>query len=105
MLLCPTTDLSNVSAQHQLPEEPVRSKGQATLQPAGYPQFTVTIRDVSAYGIGVLTSGPVAPGTRVVVPVHDNEARGAVESCRQEGGECYLVIALDRTETLNVPPG
>jgi hypothetical protein len=36
----------------------------------------------------------VSPGTAVEIHVHDHTARGTVESCRPQGAEFYIAIAL-----------
>jgi hypothetical protein len=87
-------DFSTVSANHHLPEEPIRSKGQATLLPEGRPELPATIRDISASGIGVLARGGLPPGTAVDIHIHGHSASGTVEDCRPEGGEFYINIAL-----------
>ena len=83
-----------MSAQHQLPEEPIRSKGQAILLAAGQPQLPAAIRDISASGIGVVAPRVVSPGTAVEIHVHSHTAHGTVESCRAQGAEFYIAIAL-----------
>jgi hypothetical protein len=88
-------DLFLVSGKHQLPDEPVRSKGQATVLPDGSSEFPTTIRDVSASGIGVIAPGGVNPGTRVRVDTHGHAAHGVVQSCQPEGNSFYIVIELD----------
>jgi hypothetical protein len=80
--------------KHQLPEEPVRSKGEATLLPDGHPELPVTIRTISASGIEVVAARSVSPGTPVDVHIHGHAARGTVESCRAEGGAFYIAIEL-----------
>jgi hypothetical protein len=87
-----------VSVNHELPEEPIRSKGQATLRPAGYPELPATIRDISASGIGIIAATMVSPGTPVDIHIHDHAAHGAVRSCRPEGDGFYIAIELDREE-------
>ena len=87
-------DMGNVSAKHQLPAEPIRSKGQATLLAAGHPELSATIRDISAAGIGVVAAGSVIPGTVVDILIHDHSARGVVETCQPEGDRFYIAIAL-----------
>ena len=91
---CPPADTFIVSTIDQLPEEPVRSKGQATLLAAGYPELTATIRDISAAGIGIVTGSLVVPGTPVDIHIHDHAAHGIVHSCRSEGDEFYIGIVL-----------
>ena len=83
-----------VSANQQLPEEPVRSKGQATIHAAGYPELEATIRDISAAGIGVVAASLVSPGTPVDIHIHDHAAHGIVHSCRSEGDGFYIGIVL-----------
>jgi hypothetical protein len=83
-----------VSTTQQLPEEPIRSKGQAILFVAGYPELPAAIRDISASGIGVFAASPVNPGTAVDIHVHGHTAQGAVQSCQSEGDGFYIVIAL-----------
>jgi len=83
-----------VSTTHQLPEEFIRSKGQATLLPAGHPELPATIRDISASGIGVLAANLLEPGTPVDIHVHGHAAHGVVQSCKAEGAEFYIGIAL-----------
>jgi hypothetical protein len=36
----------------------------------------------------------VSPGTAVEIHVHDHTAHGTVESCRPQGEEFYIAIAL-----------
>jgi hypothetical protein len=88
------SDLPSVSTKHHLPLEPIRSKGQATLQRAGCPDLAVMIRDISAAGIGVFTASLVDPGTAVDIHIHSYAARGEVRDCRPEGEGFYLGIAL-----------
>ncbi len=83
-----------MSAKHQLPEEPIRSKGEATLLPAGYPELTATVRDISASGIGVLVGNLLEPGTRLDIQIHDYMAHGVVQVCQPEGDGFYIGIAL-----------
>jgi hypothetical protein len=83
-----------VSAQHQLPEEPIRSKGQAILLAAGQPQLPAAIRDISASGIGVVAAKVVDPGTAVDIHIHGHAAHGVVQSCRPEGDAFYIAIDL-----------
>jgi hypothetical protein len=80
--------------ENQLPEEPIRSKGQATLLPAGCPELSATIRDISASGIGALAASLIAPGTPVEIHVHDHVAHGVVRSCQSEGDGFYIGIEL-----------
>jgi hypothetical protein len=83
-----------VNATHQLPEEPIRSKGQAILLAAGSPELPAAIRDISASGIGVFTAVLMNPGTPVEVHIHGHEAHGVVQSCRPEPDGFCIVIAL-----------
>ena len=83
-----------MSAKHQLPEGPIRSKGQATLLPAGHPEQPAAIRDISASGIGVLAANRLNPGTHVEIHVHDRTAHGVVQSCQPEGDGFYIGIVL-----------
>ncbi|MEI9972439.1 MAG: PilZ domain-containing protein [Ignavibacteriota bacterium] len=83
-----------MSANHQLPVEPVRSKGQATLQPAGHPEFYADIRDISASGIGVIAANAVDPGTMVRILIHDYAAQGIVHMCRTDDDGFYIGITL-----------
>jgi hypothetical protein len=83
-----------VSTTQQLPEEPIRSKGQAILLAAGYPELPAAIRDISASGIGVTTASLVNPGTAVDIDIHGHAAHGVVQSCQPEGDGFYIVIAL-----------
>jgi hypothetical protein len=84
-----------VNANLQLPEEPVRSKGQATLLAAGRPELPATIRDISASGIGVVAADLMNPGTAVDIHTHGHAAHGAVRSCRPEGDKFYIAIVLE----------
>jgi len=79
-----------VTGKHQLPEEPVRSKGQAPLVPDGSTEFPTPIRDVSVSGIGVIAPGGVSPGTRVRIDTHGHAAQGVVRSCQPEGDRLYI---------------
>lgn len=88
------SDLWSVNPNHQLPEEPIRSKGQATLLPAGRPELSATIRDISASGIGALAASLIDPGTLVDIHVHDHVAHGVVRSCQPEGDAFYIGIEL-----------
>jgi hypothetical protein len=89
-------DLWIVIGKHHLPEEPVRSKGQATLLPDGKStELLTTIRDISISGIGLISPGGVSPGTRVRVDTHTHMAHGVVLSCQPEGDRFYIAIALD----------
>ena len=81
--------------QNQLPEEPVRSKGEATLLLDGYAELPANIRDVSLSGIGVIASRHVGPGAQVRILTHGHAASGVVQSCQPEGERFYLAIALD----------
>jgi len=92
-----------VSVKHELPEEPIRSKGQATLRPVGYPEFPAAIRDISASGIGLIAAHMVSLGTLVDVDVHGHAAHGAVRSCRPDGDGFYIAIELDRAEAPDAP--
>ena len=83
-----------MSAKHLWPDEPVRSKGEATLLPRGYPELPATIRDISASGIGVIAAHIVAPGTPVDIHIHDYAAHGTVRCCRPDGDAFYIEIAL-----------
>jgi hypothetical protein len=83
-----------VSENHQLPEEPVRSKGEATLLPAGQPELSAAIRTISASGIEVVADRSVSPGTFIELHIHDHAAHGIVETCREENGAFYIAIAL-----------
>jgi len=83
-----------VSTNFQLPEEPIRSKGQATLLAVGHPEFSATIRDISASGIGVLAPNLIDPGTPVDIHIHGHAAQGIVQTCQPEAGGFYLGIAL-----------
>jgi hypothetical protein len=83
-----------VSENHQLPAEPVRSKGQATLVRDGYPELLAAIRDISASGIGVIAAHLVDPGTPVEVYIHGHSAHGVVRNCQPEGASFYIAIAL-----------
>lgn len=96
-------DLFRVIVNHELPDEPIRSKGQATLLPAGYPELSATIRDISASGIGMIAANMVSPGTRVDIHIHDHAAHGAVQSCQPEGDGFYMAIILDREEATEAP--
>jgi hypothetical protein len=83
-----------VSANHQLPGEPVRSKGQATLVAPRFPELPATVRDISASGIGVVTADTVKPGTLVDIHVHDYATHGIVHSYQPQDGGFYIAIAL-----------
>jgi hypothetical protein len=83
-----------VSTTHQLPEEPVRSRGQATLLAEGDPGLPAAIRDISAAGIGVVAATPVGPGTSVDIHIHDRLAHGIVHRCRPEGDEFHIGVVL-----------
>ena len=83
-----------MSSHHHLPSEPVRSKGQAILQPVGQPEQSVNIRDISASGIGLLAAATVEPGTLVNIVIHDHAAHGIVHQCRPEGAVFYIGITL-----------
>lgn len=83
-----------VSSHSHLPCEPVRSKGQATLQPVGHPEQSATIRDISASGIGLLAAAAVEPGTLVDIVIHDYAAHGIVHQCRPEGDTFYIGVTL-----------
>ena len=87
-----------MTGQHQLPEEPVRSKGQATLLPEGQAEFPTTIRDVSPAGIGVIAPSEVHPGTRVRIDTHGHAARGVVQGCLPQNGQFYITIGLEPAE-------
>jgi hypothetical protein len=87
-----------VTGKNQLPEEPVRSKGQAILQPDGDAEFLTTIRHVSPSGIGLIGPGSVHCGTHVSLDTHGHTARGVVRSCQPEGDQFYVVVALDSAE-------
>jgi hypothetical protein len=87
-------DLCIVTAKHQLPEESIRSKGEATLLPAGCPELPATIRDISASGIGVLAANLLEPGTRLDIHIHGHAAHGVVQICQPEGDGFYIGIAL-----------
>ena len=89
-----SSDLSSVSAYHQLPEKSIRSKGQATLLPAGYPELSAAIRDISATGIGVIAANLVDPGTLVEIHIHGYTASGVVRNCQPQGDGFYIAIAL-----------
>lgn len=88
------SDLYNVSENYQLPDEPIRSKGQVTLVASGYPELPATVRDISASGIGVLAANLVTPGTQVDIHIHGHSAHGVVHSCQAEGDRFYIGIAL-----------
>ena len=90
----PGADLFFVTANHQMPDVPVRSKGEAILLLPGVPQMPATIRDISASGIGIVAGGPVEPGTPVEIHVHDHAACGTVASCRADDGAFYILVAL-----------
>jgi hypothetical protein len=92
-----------VSVNHELPEEPIRSKGQATLRPAGYPELPATIRDISASGIGIIAATMVSPGTPVDIHIHDHAAHGAVRSCQPDSDGFYIAIMLDCEEESEAP--
>jgi hypothetical protein len=83
-----------VSVQQQLPPESIRSKGQATIVPAGYPGWPASIRDISASGIGVLTAHLLDPGTAVDIHSHGYAAHGVVQNCSPHGDGFYIAIAL-----------
>jgi len=83
-----------VSTTHQLPEESVPSKGQATLLPAGLPELPATIRDISPSGIGVLAANLLEPGILVEIHIHGHTAHGVVQVCQPEGDQFYIGIAL-----------
>jgi hypothetical protein len=83
-----------VTEQDQLPQEPVRSKGQATLLAAGHPELSVSVRDISASGIGVVAGSLVNPGTSVDIHIHGHAASGVVKTCEPEGNAFYIAIAL-----------
>jgi len=83
-----------VKEKNHLPEEPVRSKGEATLLPQGYPELSAAVHHISASGIGVVAPRVVSPGTAVEIHVHNHTAHGTVESCRAQGEEFYIAIAL-----------
>jgi hypothetical protein len=93
------SDLLLVTGQHQLPEEPVRSKGQATLLPDGHAGLPTTIRDISLSGIGVIAPCSVSPGSHVHIDIHGHAAQGVVHRCQPEGAEFYIGITLDRPAT------
>jgi hypothetical protein len=86
-------DLHCVIPNH-LPQEPVRSKGQATLLPLGYPELPASIYHISASGIGVMASSLVTPGTPVDVRIHGHFAQGVITHCQPEDQGFYLVIDL-----------
>jgi hypothetical protein len=89
-----SADLHYVSANHHLPEEPIRSKGQATLFPLGYPELMATIFDISTSGIGVVARNPVTPDTPVDVHIHGHSAHGVVRQCQPQDDGFYLLIEL-----------
>ena len=83
-----------MSTSPQLPEESVRSKGEATILAAGHPGLPAFIRDISASGIGVVAAKLFHPGTPVDIHIHDRAAHGMVQSCRPEGDAFYIGIVL-----------
>jgi len=83
-----------VNVKHPLPEQPVRSKGEATLLPDGCPELPAVVCDISPSGIGVLADRILDAGTAVDVHVHGHAARGIVASCRPAGAAFYIAIAL-----------
>ncbi len=93
-LPAPRADTYIVSTTQQLPDEPIRSKGHATILAAGFPELPATLRDISAAGIGVVAGSLVSPGTPVDIHIHDHAAHGIVQSCRAEGSEFYIGIVL-----------
>ena len=78
----------------QTPDQPVRSKGEATLLPEGHPELPAQVRDISPSGIGVVADRMLHAGTPVDVHVHGHAARGTVASCRPEGSAFYIAIDL-----------
>ena len=84
-----------MNGQQHLPEEPVRSKGQATLLPEGSKELSATIRDLSVSAIGVIAPSGVSPGTRVCIDTHGHTAQGVVRSCQPVGNGFHIAIALD----------
>ena len=87
----------------QLPAHPVRSKGQATVQPDGEDAFPATIRDISPSGIGVLASQAVGPGTFVRIDIHGHAAHGVVNRCADEGPHFYIGVTLDQSALPETP--
>ena len=83
-----------VSPNHQLPEQPVRSKGRATLVAPGHPGLDASVRDISASGIGLVAANAVQPGTLVDIHIHDYAAHGIVHTCRPQGSDFYIAITL-----------
>ena len=83
-----------MSANHQLSDRPVRSKGQATILARGHPALPATIRDISASLIGVIAAHVVDPGTAVEISIHGHTASGTVQSCQPQGDAFYIGIAL-----------
>ena len=79
---------------HHLPEEPVRSKGEATLLLEGHPELSASVHHISASGIGVVAAHAINPGTAVEIHIHDQKAHGTVEGCRPEGEAFYIAITL-----------
>ena len=92
-----------MSARHHLPQEPVRSKGQATLLPDGHPEMPVAVRDISPLGIGVVAASPLSLETRVEIHIHDHGAGGTVRSCQADGDGFYIAIAIEDAETTDAP--
>ena len=70
------------------------------LEGAGYPparrvsDMPVTVRDISAAGIGVVAASFVDAGRGVVIHIHGHTASGVVEDCRVEDEGFYIAIAL-----------
>ena len=84
-----------MSTNHQLPEQPVRSKGQATLQPDTHAEVFATIRDISPTGIGVESPQPLSPGTFVQIDIHGHAAQGVVQTCDVQDGKFQIGIVFD----------
>jgi PilZ domain len=94
MLSRQPSDLSTVSTIQLVPEESIRSKGQATLLPAGHAELPATIRDISASGMGVIAATLLEPGTPLDIRIHSHVAHGVVQVCKPEGDGFYIGIVI-----------